>query len=181
MSATFSERDSLAATTRLGVGATWAGALYWAFVAIALAAVGHTRATLALVLLVGVFVYPVGYVLNRAVKGDLFARRHPWGGLVRSTFAAEIAGWPIVAVMWFQAPQLVLFTLAASLGAHFIPFAWIYRFWPYAALGVWSVLWAAIVQLAMAPWVAIATPIGMSIGYTLAAVAAHRRIRAMRA
>jgi hypothetical protein len=178
VSETDRQRDTLASTTKLGVGATWAGCAYWIFVAVTLAWLGSTRASLGWVLVIGfIGVYPLGYVLNRAAGGDLLAREHPWGGLVRVLWASELVGWPILVVLLIKAPHLVLFGLAASLGAHFIPFAWVYRFWPYAALGVFSVLWASGAQVFLEPRVASFIPIGMGLGYALSAMAAHRAIR----
>lgn len=178
MSETFTARDTLAATTKFGIGATWAGALFWLFAAVTLAWLGHSRGSLGLLLGVGLLVvYPLGYALTRAAGGDLLACKHPWGGLVRALFATELIGWPIMVVILLAAPHLVLFGLAASLGAHFIPFAWIYRFPPYAILGIWSVLWASLAQLLLQPHVAIVIPVGMGVGYALAALAAHREIR----
>lgn len=177
MSLTRHQRDTLAWTTRLGIGATWGGALYWLLVAAVLAWTGNTRIALAAVLAVGFLVYPLGYLLNRAAGGDLLARGHPWGGLVRVMWASELVGWPILVVLLLKAPQLVLFGLAAALGAHFIPFAWIYRFWPYAALGVFSIAWACLAQLWLEAHVASVIPLGMGAGYALAAMAARRAIR----
>jgi hypothetical protein len=175
------EREALAATTSLGVGATWAGALYWVFVGAYLAWRGTHRGSLAVVLVAGMLlVYPIGYALTHAAGGDLLARRHPWGGIVRTLWVTEFVGWPILGVLWIQAPHLVVFGLAASLGMHFIPFAWLYRFGPYAALAVWSVLGACFAQVFLAAAASRVIPIGMSIGYALAAISAHRVIARMR-
>jgi len=67
-----------------------------------------------------------------------------------------------------------VFGLATSLGMHFIPFAWLYRFGPYAALAVWSVLGASLAQVFLAADASRVIPIGMGIGYALAAFGAHR-------
>lgn len=177
MSATFADRQSLASNTALGVGATWAGSLYWLFLAAYLAWFGSTRATLGIALLVGlVVVYPLGYAINLRAGGDLFARDHPWGGLVRAIFATELVSWPILGVVWLQAPELVVFTLATSLGAHFIPLAWIYRFVPYALLGVFSVLWASLAQLLLDAHAGVLAA-GTGVAYVMAAIAAHRAQR----
>lgn len=175
------QRRTLAWTTKLGIGATWAGCAYWLVVAAVLGWAGSTRASLGGVLVIGFLVYPLGYLLNRAAGGDLLARRHPWGGLVRVMWASELVGWPILVVLLIKAPQLVLFGLAAALGAHFIPFAWIYRFWPYAALGVFSIVWASLAQVFLEHHVASVIPVGISAGYALSALAAQREIHSLAA
>lgn len=168
--------DSLAWLTRSGIGATIAGGLFWTAIAATLFAHGLSVEALAWSAgLGGLAVQPVGYVFNRWLGGDALARGHPLAGLVWTLGATQWLGWVTVAVLFVQAPVLVPYALATLVGAHFLPFAWLYRSRAYAVLGVVSVLGAGIAQLALpteAPrWIAT----GMAMAMLAAAWVEHRR------
>ena len=169
------DRATLACLTRRGIGATIAGIFFWA-VAVAIT----TWSDLPLqtqgwaMLGVAIFVYPVGYLINRALGGDLLARGHPLGGIVRTLGATEGLGWAVTSVFVVQAPLLVPFAMAAMAGAHFLPFAWLYRSPAYAVLGAVAVMGAAILQIASPDAATRAIPASMVVGYALAAIAVAR-------
>lgn len=173
------ERATLARLTRRGIGATVAGIFFWAVVA-ALATWSElpVRTQAWAMLGAAILVYPVGYLVNRAMGGDLLARGHPLGGLVRTLAATEGLGWAVTAVFALLAPALVPFAMAAMAGAHFLPFAWLYRSPAYAVLGVASVTGAAIAQVAVPDLATRVIPIGMVVGYTLATIAVSREVAA---
>lgn len=170
------DRTSLARVTRRGIGATVAGIFFWAVVvAITTWSEWPPRTQGWAMLGVAILVYPVGYLLNRAMGGDLLARGHPLGGMVRTLAATEGLGWAVTAVFVLQAPALVPFSMAAMAGAHFIPFAWLYRSTAYAVLGVASVLVAALLQVLLPDLAPRAIPASMVVGYALATIAVARQ------
>jgi hypothetical protein len=174
---TLAVRDALAEVTLGGVGATLSGALFWAVIAVTLVVQGLSIDALAwAIVLGGVVVHPLGFVLNRWLGGDILARGHPWAGLIWTLGGTQLLGWVTVAVLFAQAPALVPFGLATLVGAHFLPFAWLYRSMPYAVLGVASVVGVGVMQLL---WHAVAVlPIasGMAVGMALAALAERNRL-----
>lgn len=126
----------------------------------------------------GVAMHPVGLLLNRQLGGDLLARGHPWAGLIWTLGATQLLGWMTVAVLFNQAPALVPFGIATLVGAHFLPFAWLYRSAPYAVLGTVSVVGVGAMQLAWDQ--AAALPIAVSMALAMAAAGWAERQRLFR-
>ena len=142
--------DSLVRITRSGIGNTIAGGLFWAAIAATLFVHGLSVDALAWCAGIGgLMVQPLGYLINRWLGGDALARGHPFAGLVWTLGATQWLGWMTIAVLFVQAPQLVPYALATLVGAHFLPFAWLYRSRAYAVLGVVAVLGAGIAQLSL--------------------------------
>lgn len=174
---THAVRDALAEVTLGGVGATLSGALFWAGLAATLWLHGLTVDALAwATVLGGVAVHPAGFVLNRQLGGDLFARGHPWASLIWTLGGTQLLGWVTVAVLFAQAPALVPFGLATLVGAHFLPFAWLYRSKPYALLGAGSVVGVGVVQLLWRDDAALPISLGMAVAMATAAIAERSRL-----
>lgn len=170
-------RDALAEVTLGGVGATLSGALFWAAIAATLLLQGLSVDALAWATVMGgVAVHPLGFVLNRQLGGDILARGHPWAGLIWTLGGTQLLGWMTVAVLFAQAPTLVPFGLATLVGAHFLPFAWLYRSRPYAVLGTGAVLGVGMMQLLWHDAAALPISVGMAFSMAIAAVAERRRL-----
>lgn len=170
-------RDALAEITLGGVGATVSGALFWAAIAATLLLHGLSVDALAwATVLGGIAVHPVGFVINRYLGGDILARGHPWAGLIWTLGGTQLLGWVTVAVLFAQAPTLVPFGLATLVGAHFLPFAWLYRSMPYAVLGASSVVGVGVMQLVWQDAAALLISLGMAAAMAVAAWAEHRRL-----
>lgn len=172
-------RASLATQTRRGAGMTLAGALFWAAMAVVTAFAGLSAEALATFLVVGTAcVYPLGYFLNRRFGGDLLARGHPLGGMVRLLGAGQVLAWPLLAFLCVDARALLPFAIAAMLGAHFLPYGWLYRCTPaYYTLGVASVLVAAVLQWRWPMQAPLAIPLAMAVAYVVAVAAVLRENR----
>lgn len=171
-------RVSLARHTRRGFGMLLASCAYWAGLASVVAWAGFAPRTLALFFLIATAcVYPLGWALDRAVGGDLLARGHPLARLVWVLAATQSLGWPSLVIVFAQAPSLLAFALAALLGAHFLPYGWLYRSPSYYALGTGSVLLAALVQWRVPASANLAIPLAMLAGYALACVGVWRENR----
>lgn len=173
-------RDSLARGTRQGIGMTLASCAYWAGLAGVVAWAGFGPRALALFFLVAtLLVYPLGWAINRACGGDLLARGHPLAPLVWVLGATQALGWPTLGVVFLQAPTLLAFALAALLGAHFLPYGWLYRSPSYYALGIGSVLLAALLQWRDPRGANLAIPLAMLACYALATFGVWRENRIM--
>ncbi|GAB3751376.1 DUF7010 family protein [Lysobacter olei] len=174
---TLAVRDALAEITLGGVGATMSGAFFWAALAGTLLLHGLSVDALAwATVLGGVVVYPVGFILNRQLGGDMLARGHPWASLIWTLGGTQLLGWVTVAVLFSQAPALVPFGLATLVGAHFLPFAWLYRSKPYAVLGVVSVVGVGVMQLLWSEAAALPISVGMTLAMLTAATVERRRL-----
>lgn len=153
--------------------------MFWAAIAATLLLHGLSVDALAwATVLGGAAVHPLGLLLNRQLGGDLLARGHPWAGLIWTLGATQLLGWMTVAVLFAQAPALVPFGIATLVGAHFLPFAWLYRSMPYAVLGTVSVVGVGAMQLAWDQ--AAALPIALSMAFAMAAAGWAERQRLFR-
>jgi hypothetical protein len=164
--------------TRRGVGMTFAAAGFWLAMAAASAFAGLDAGALALFFVVaGALVYPAGYLLDRALGGDLLARGTALRGLVGAITVSQVLGWPmLVALLVFEVP-LVAFALAAMIGVHFLPYGWLYRAPGYHALGIASVAVGSALQ-AFAPAQAnTLIPLAMAALYAVAGAAVWRQNR----
>jgi hypothetical protein len=89
----------------------------------------------------------VGYALTRAAGGDLFAKSRTLTPLGVQLAALQLFYWPIVIVVFRQAPEWTPFTMAVLFGSHFLPYGWMYesRGYPFLTVSL------AVVMCAGAP------------------------------
>lgn len=171
-------RWELVRITRRGVGMTLAAAAFWLAMAAVAAFAGLAPGALAVFFVVGAaLVYPGGWALDRAFGGDLTARGSAFRGLVGAITLGQLLGAPLVVALLVRDPALLAFALAAMLGAHFLPYAWLYRAPAYAALGIGSVLAAAGLQLAVPARANVGIPLAMALLYVAASVRVRRQNR----
>ena len=90
--------------------------------------------------------------------------------------ATQLLGWVTVGVLFAQAPALVPFGLATLVGAHFLPFAWLYRSVPYALLGAATVVGVGVAQLLLHNAAALPIAVGMAVSMAMAAGAERTRL-----
>lgn len=174
-------RDEIAGLTQRGIGMTLAASLYWLALAAVTAWAGLQPRILALFfVLASLLVYPLGWLLNRWSGGDLLARGHPLAGLIYVFAATQPLGWPLMALLLLRDSQLLAFALAALLGAHFLPFGWLYRCAAYYVLGVATVLVSALLQWRWPAQAMLWIPLAMALCYALSAAAVWRANRRAR-
>lgn len=179
MSGLDSLRLEVGRITKRGIGMTLAASLYWLGLALVTALAGlQPQALAAFFVVATVVVYPLGWLLDRWCGGDLFARGHPLSGLIAMLAATEALGLPMMALLFRDEPALLAFALAAMLGAHFVPFGWLYKSPAYYALGVGTVLLSALLQWLLPAQAPLLIPIAMALCYAFAAAAVWREVRA---
>lgn len=171
-------RLDLARVTRRGLGMTVAASLYWFGMAAVTAWAGLEPEPLALFfMLATLLVYPLGWALNCGFGGKLFARDHGFGGLMVAMTLSQFLAWPLLGAIFLLRIELIAFALAVVLGAHFLPYGWLYRSPSYFALGLATVLVATLLQWAW-PWRSnLLIPLGMGACYALAAAGVRRENR----
>lgn len=169
-------RWRLACITRRGVGMTLAAALFWLAMAVVAAFAGLDPARLGLFFVIGgALVYPGGFLINRALGGDLTARGSEFRGMVGAITVGQVLGWPLMVALLAMEVRLVAFALAAMLGAHFLPYGWLYRAPAYYALGVGGAAAGATLQVLAPAQANMAIPAAMALLYALAGLATWRR------
>ena len=162
-------RWRLVCITLRGVGMTLASALFWIAMAGVTAFAGLDAGALGLFFAVGAaLVYPGGYLLNRMLGGDLTARGSEFRAMVGAITVGQLLGTPLIVALLLRDTPLVAFALATMLGAHFLPYGWLYRAPAYYALGLASAVVGALVQLAMPLQANVAIPLAMAALYLAA-------------
>lgn len=81
-------------------------------------------------------VFPIGYVLTRAMGGDLFAKSTTLTPIGIQLAALQLFYWPIIIVVFRNATEWTPFTLAVLFGSHFLPYGWMYESRAYPFLTV---------------------------------------------
>ena len=164
--------------TRRGVGMTLAAVGFWGAMAAVAAFAGLDPARLGLFFVIGgVLVYPCGFVLDRALGGDLTAKGSEFRGLVGAITVGRMLGWPLIVALLVWRVELVAFALAAMLGAHFLPYGWLYRSPAYHVLGVAGALVGAVEQVWVPQQANVAIPASMALLYAGVGIAVLRRNR----
>lgn len=165
-------RWRLVRITRRGVGMTLAAAAFWAAMAAVCAFAGLDARRLGVFFAVGAaLAYPGGLLLNRAFGGDLTARGSEFRGLVGAITVGQLLGGPVIVALLLHDPPLLAFALAVMLGAHFLPYGWLYRAPAYYVLGVGSGVLASVLQALFASRANVAIAGAMALLYLVASAA----------
>jgi formate/nitrite transporter FocA (FNT family) len=127
------ERDDLARRTLKGIGMPVAGMLYWIGATFVLRAFPQKTALVVCFAMTGA-VFPLGAALTRVMGGDLFAKSRSLTPLGIQLAAVQLFYWPVIIVVFRQAPEWTPYTLAVLFGSHFLPYGWLYASRAYALL-----------------------------------------------
>lgn len=87
-------------------------------------------------LLLGLPATPIAIALERRVGYVPAAKPDPLLPLTLQVFFVQVVAFPAILLVWDMAPHYVPVAFAAVVGAHFLPFQWIYRTRLYGFLGV---------------------------------------------
>lgn len=120
-------QTDLAARTGRGINATTAGIVLWAIFA-ALGAVIADDRILALFYVLGAgLLFPFSLVVAKVMKLDTFAKGNPIAPLAGLLGAVQILYIPLMIGALLVVPHMVPWFLAVLVGAHFLPYAWLFR------------------------------------------------------
>lgn len=128
----------LAVRTRRGLPMIIAACFLWTLFALAGISIPAGKWQ-ALVYLFGAgMLVPLGLAASALFKIDLFVNDNPLSGLLGYAGGAQILFAPILIATYFAAPSNIPWFLAVLVGAHFLPFAWIFesRSYIFAAVGM---------------------------------------------
>lgn len=131
------ERERMSKATKKGIGMPVAGLIYWLVAGAVLRTTPPQTALLWCFILTGP-VFPLGYAITRAFGGDLFARSTTLTPIGIQLAALQLFFWPVIVVMFKQAPEWTPFTLAVLFSSHFLPYGWMYesRGYPFLTVSV---------------------------------------------
>lgn len=133
------ERERLAQVAARGIGMPIAGMLYWLAVGALVRELPLGRALLWSFIATGA-VFPVGALLTKAFGGDLFAKSERFTSLGMTFNALQLLFWPVIIVVFRQAPEWTPYAMCVLFGSHFLGYAWLYRSAGYALLTLGTVL-----------------------------------------
>ena len=85
---------------------------------------------------VGIPAMPIALVLERRVGYVPAAEPDPLLPLTLQILFVQVVAFPAILLVWDAAPPYVPVAFAAIVGAHFLPFQWVYRTRLYGYLGV---------------------------------------------
>lgn len=172
------ERTRLARLTKKGIGMPAAGLLFWIAVAVLLRLYPPPGVLVWCFILTGP-VFPVGYVLTRVWGGDLFAKSPTLTPLGIQLAALQLFYWPIIIVVFRQAPEWTPFTMAVLFGSHFLPYAWLYESRAYLFLTVSVAAVLSVGALATSGPLYLMTPVLTAACYAVTVILLWREVATM--
>lgn len=86
--------------------------------------------------LLGMPATPIAIATERRMGYVPAAEPDPLLPLTLQVFFVQVVAFPVILLVWDQEPSYVPVAFAAVVGAHFLPFQWIYRTRLYGFLGV---------------------------------------------
>lgn len=96
----------------------------------------------------GIPAMPIAIALERRLGYVAPPKPDPLLPLAMQLLFVQIAAFPAILLVWDAAPAFLPVAFAAIVGAHFLPFQWIYRTPIYGALGVAIALGPYVIAIA---------------------------------
>ena len=69
---------------------------------------------------------PVGMLFGKIIKVDIFSKENPLSGLSAVSALNQLLYLPIVLWAMYTVPEKMIMVYAITVGAHFLPYYWIY-------------------------------------------------------
>lgn len=166
--------------TRRGLNNIIAGILLWSLFAI-LGIVLADWPQKALIYLFGAgMLFPLGLASGAALKFDVFAKGNPPGLLAGLIGGLQILFIPLMLGAYFTTPQMAPWYLAVLVGAHFLPFSWLYEGQAYRFAAVATSIGAGLSGWLLPNNTFVVTPLIVVVILVATAVLLQREIAADR-
>jgi len=181
-------RADVSARTGRGINAIVAGIGLWTVFAI-LGVLVHSEFVLALCYVFGSgLLFPLSLVVAKLMHLDTYAKGNPLGTLAGLTGAVQILFIPLMLGAVFLVPTAVPWFLAVLVGAHFLPFAWLFASRAYVVAAIAIPVAAGLIGLlgpvllpAAAAIVPIAAPLSVVVILAVVAILLSKENAADRA
>jgi hypothetical protein len=72
-------------------------------------------------------IFPLGLLLGKFLKIDLFAQKNPLSSLGAMIAAPQAFFIPVFIIVYMNIPEYLPFTIGLLGGSHFLPYMWIYK------------------------------------------------------
>ncbi|WP_369900141.1 hypothetical protein [Bacillus manliponensis] len=162
-------KKDLAERTKRGLPIILAGLLFWVVASGAGFLLQEKQAVWVYLIGIGC-TFPLGLMLAGMLKVDIFAKGNPLGVLGGIIGGMNVLNIPLVVFMYVQMPEWLPFTVAALVGAHFLPYVWIYDSKSFILLSVGTVAAASVCAFFFAGKGYVTTPIAVSVVYLLTVI-----------
>lgn len=163
-------RDDLCQKTGRGLNAIVAGIFLWATFTVFGLFVDDAK-VLALVYVFGAGVlFPLSLLVARLMRLDPFAQGNPMGVLAGLLGTVQVLFIPLMIGATIVVPDMVPWFLAVLVGAHFLPFSWVYASRTYIVVAIFMSLSAGAIAWLLPGVVAIAVPATVTILLIIAAL-----------
>jgi hypothetical protein len=115
----------LASKSKRGLPMIFTGVIFWLAAGLA-GFLDHEITVWVYLYGIGV-IFPLGLFIAKLMKLDMLAKDNPLATLAGVVGGMQILFAPVILLVLFQAPDWIPFTVGVLTGAHFLPFAVIYK------------------------------------------------------
>jgi len=115
-------------------------------------------------------IFPVGLLIARLMKVDMFAKNNPLAVLSGVVGGMQILFAPVILLILFKQPEYIPFTVGVLTGAHFLPFAVIYRSKGYIFQSIATVAVAALAGFIAREYTFYVTPFTLMVVYIVTCI-----------
>lgn len=162
-------KDDLARRTRFGMPYILAGFLLWMVFGL-LGVILPASPRNGLIYLFGAgLLWPLGLAIGALLKIDQFAKGNPLAPLAGLLGGMQILFIPLMIGAYVNTPQAVPWYLAVLVGAHLLPFTWLYDSKAYLFCAVTSVIVAGLSGWLLPDRTYVVTPFAVAIVLALTA------------
>jgi hypothetical protein len=167
------QRD-LAVRTGRGISNMVAGALLWTALTVVGALVADDTAVAVVYLAGAGLLFPIALAIARVQGLDPWAKGNPLGTLAGLLGGVQILYIPVLIGMAATGPQNVPWVLAVLVGAHLLPFMWVYRSETYLFAAATICVLAGSSAWLLPDHVATAVPATVAVVFAVTSAILHR-------
>ena len=155
---------NLQLTTKKGLPIIIAGFIFWLIASIA--GVFLPESIVVWVYIFGIgCIFPLGILVAQILKIDIFAKENPLGTLAGIIGGINLLNIPLILIVYFNEPSWLPFIVGLAVGAHFLPYVWIYDSKSYLFLSISTVLLAGLLVIFLIESIFVIVPICICIVY----------------
>lgn len=146
----------LASSSKRGLPMILTGVLFWLIAGLA-GLLDHTITVWVYLYGIGV-IFPLGLLVGKLMNIDMLAKDNPLAVLSGVVGGMQILFAPVIILVLFELPNYIPFTVGVLTGAHFLPFAVIYKSKAYIFQSLATVAAAALTGFLLHEHTFLVTP-----------------------
>lgn len=118
-------------------------------------------------------VFPVGLLVGKGMKADMLSAANPLFKLAGFMGAVQLLFVPLVVLVLMVLPDWLPMAVGVLTGAHFLPFAALYRSKGYLFLSIGTVTCASLTGWLFQPHAFLVTPVAVAAVYFVTCILLH--------